>query len=291
MPENAKQANGNQSVARALAILNLLASRAEPLGVREIARQLKLAPSIAQRLIKTLARDGFLEQTGTTLRYAIGYKAFQVGNTFVAQTNLHSAVLPELYALADQQINAFLGVMRDASIVYLATVQSNGPVAINHRPGAQTHLHSTAMGKALLAEMSEHEVRTLLSCSPLPRLTPKTKISVPQLLAELETIRRQGYSISEEENRLGFFSIGAVIRDATGAAVAVISGAVPTGGLKNQDRTRIVGLVVQAAQSASRRLGAPTVSRGPPPLSSGAVRTQIGAMLPAMGSARSTASR
>src|SRR5579885_2972161 len=105
-------ANCNQSVARALAILDLLASRSEPLGVREIARQLHLAPSIAQRLMKTLARSGFLEQTGTTLRYAIGYKAFQVGNTFIAQTNLHSAVLPELYALAEQQINAFLGVMR-----------------------------------------------------------------------------------------------------------------------------------------------------------------------------------
>src|SRR3954453_21222997 len=252
MPETEKTTNGNQSVSRGLAILNLLASRSEPLGVREIARQLKLAPSIAQRLIKTLARDGFLEQTGTTLRYAIGYKAFQVGNTFVAQTNLHSAVLPELYALADEQINAFLGVMRDASIVYLATVQSNGPVAINHRPGAQTHLHSTAMGKALLAKMPEQDVRGLLTRSPLPRLTPKTKISVPQLLVELETIRQQGYSVSEEENRLGFFSIGAVVRDATGAAIAVISGAVATAGLKNQDRARITRLVVQAAQSASR---------------------------------------
>jgi len=94
------------------------------------------------------------------------------------------------------------------------------------------------MGKSLLAEMSDDEVRALLSRSPLPRLTPKTKISVSQLLAELETIRQQGYSVSEEENRLDFFSIGAVIRDATGAAVAVISGAVPTAGLKNQDRAR-----------------------------------------------------
>jgi DNA-binding IclR family transcriptional regulator len=291
VPDTERPANGNQSVARALAILNLLASRAEPLGVREIARQLKLAPSIAQRLIKTLARDGFLEQTGTTLRYAIGYKAFQVGNTFVAQTNLHSAVLPELYALADQQINAFLGVMRDASIVYLATVQSSGPVAINHRPGAQTHLHSTAMGKALLGEMSNDEVRALLTRSPLPRLTPKTKISVAQLLAELETIRQQGYSVSEEENRLGFFSIGAVIRDATGAAVAVISAAVPTAGLKNQDRTRIARLVVQAAQNASRRLGAPPFSQSAGSLSRGAARGQIGAVLPAKGAARSLVNR
>jgi DNA-binding IclR family transcriptional regulator len=290
VPDNPKPANGNQSVARALAILNLLASRAEPLGVREIARQLDLAPSIAQRLIKTLARDGFLEQIGTTLRYAIGYKAFQVGNTFVAQTNLHSAVLPELYALADQQINAFLGVMRDASIVYLATVQSSGPVAINHRPGAQTHLHSTAMGKALLAEMSNDEIRTLLSRSPLPRLTPKTKISVAQLLTELEMSRQQGYSVSEEENRLGFFSIGAVVRDA-GAVVAVISGAVPTAGLRNQDRTRIARLVVQAARNASRRLGAPVFSQAAGPLSRGTARAQVDAVLRSKGSSRSVANR
>lgn len=261
MTERSETAGGNQSVARALSILNLLASRGEPVGVREIARQLDLAPSIAQRLVKTLARSGFLEQTGTTLRYAIGYRAFQVGNSFVAQSNLHTAVMPELYALADEHINAFLGVMRDAAVVYLATVQSNGPVAINHRPGAQTHLHSTAMGKALLAEMPEEQVRALLTKSPLPRLTPRTKTAVSQLMLELETVRRQGYSVSEEENRLGFFSIGAIVRDAFSVAVAVISGAVPTASLRNQDKVRITRRVMQAAENASRRLGAPQVTR------------------------------
>ena len=55
------------------------------------------------------------------------------------------------------------------------------------------------MGKALLAEMPEHEVRGLLTRSPLPRLTPKTKIGVTQLLAELETIRQQGYSVPRKK--------------------------------------------------------------------------------------------
>jgi DNA-binding IclR family transcriptional regulator len=254
-----KSRSENQSVARALAILNLLAARSESLGVREIARQLRLAPSIAQRLLKTLARAGFLEQVGTTMRYMIGYRAFQVGNAFIAQTSLHSAVMPELYALADQHINSFLGVLRDLSVVYLATVQSSGPVAINHRPGARTHLHSTAMGKALLAEMPPHEARALLTQRPLPRLTSHTRVSINQLMAELETTRRLGYSVSDEENRLGFFSVGAVVRDATGQGIAVISGAVPAPGLKNQDRARIARLVVQAAQNASRRLGASDV--------------------------------
>jgi hypothetical protein len=123
MAEKDKASAENQSVARALTILNLLANRPEPMGVREIARQLRVAPSIAQRLIKTLANAGFLEQTGTTLRYMIGYKAFHVGNAFIGQNSLHSAVIPELYALAEQQISGFLGVLRDRSIVYLTPPQ------------------------------------------------------------------------------------------------------------------------------------------------------------------------
>jgi DNA-binding IclR family transcriptional regulator len=259
----AKEPKGgeSQSVARALGILNLLAGVSEPLGVREIARRMRLPPSNIQRLIKSLAKAGYLEQTDATLRYTIGYRAFQVGSSFVAQNSLFSAVMPELYALADNHITGFLGVLRDRSVVYLATVQTEGPIAITHRPGSQTHLHSTAMGKALLAEMPDDEVRRLLGEDPLPRLTSRTKVSMPSLLSDLRNVRRAGYATSDEENRQGFFSAGVVVRDARGGAVAVISGAVPTTILKAQDRARICRLVVAAAQNASRKLGAANLAR------------------------------
>jgi DNA-binding IclR family transcriptional regulator len=250
----------NQSVTRAIDILNLLTDTSEPLGVREIARRLDLAPSNVQRLIKTLSKAGFLEQTEVTLRYKIGYRAFQVGSAFVGQNSLYSAVMPELYTLAAHHITGFLGVRRDRSVVYLATVQSEGPIAITHRPGSQTHLHSTAMGKALLAELSDDYIRGLLGAGPLPRLTPRTKVSLPQLMKEIETIRRVGYATSEQENRQGFFSAGAVVRDVSGAVVAVVSGAVPTAVLKTNDRAAIARQVIEAAQNASRKLGAPSIS-------------------------------
>jgi DNA-binding IclR family transcriptional regulator len=259
MPPRGKNSAENQSVSRALKILNLLAERQEPLGVREMARQLRVSPSIAQRLVRTLANAGFVEQTSTTLRYIIGYKAFQVGNAFVEQNTLHSAVLPELYVLADQYINGFLAVHRDLSVVYLATVQSNGPIAIKHRPGSQTHLHTTALGKVLLAEMPDNEVRALLSRHPLQKLTPKTKVSIAQLLTELHEVRRLGYAINDEENREGVYSVGAPVRDSSGRTIAALSGAVPSSGLSNRDRARIRDLVVNAAQSASRKLGAPRI--------------------------------
>ncbi|HWP26718.1 MAG TPA: IclR family transcriptional regulator [Xanthobacteraceae bacterium] len=249
----------NQSVSRAIDVLNLLATGAEPLGVREIARRLRLAPSNVQRLINTLAKARFVEQAEDTLRYRIGYRAFQIGSAFVGQNNLYSAVMPELYTLASRHITGFLGVLRDRSVVYLATVQSEGAIAITHRPGSQTHLHSTAMGKALLAEMSDEAIRALLGDRPLAKLTPKTKVSMPQLLKEIEIVRRNGYATSDEENRLGFFSAGAVVRDMTGAAVAVISGAVPTATLKPKDRSFVIEQVVQASHNASSRLGAPNM--------------------------------
>lgn len=265
MTDNPVNRGENQSVARAIAILDLLADAPEPMGVREIARQLNLAASNVQRLVKTLARTGYLEQNETTLRYAIGYRAFQVGGAFTRQSSLVSVVMPELYELSNQGLTGFMGVQRDRSIVYLATVQSDGPIAITHRPGYQTHMHSTAMGKALLAEMSDDQVRQLLGEEPLPRLTARTKVSLPQLFADLAEVRRNGVAVSEEENRQGFYSAGAVVRDANGTAVAVLSGAVPIFGLAEEQRGRISALVLAAARNASRKLGAPewAASGGP----------------------------
>lgn len=263
MPATITGNGENQSVTRAIDILNLLADTAEPLGVREIARRFDIPPSNVQRLIKTLARAGFLEQAGDTLRYSIGYRAFQVGNAFVERSSLYSAVTPELYTLASNHITGFLGVLRDRSVVYLSTVQSEGPIAITHRPGSRTHLHSTAMGKALLAEMSDDAIRTLLGGKPLLQLTPRTKISLPQLMKDIEVIRKLGYATSEEENRQGFFSVGAVVRDVSNKAIAVISGAVPSAFMKANDRAAISQQVLEAAQRASRKLGVRNIPNVP----------------------------
>ncbi len=256
MDKKTKTTSENQSVARALGVLDLLSSAQGPLGVREIARQLGVAPSIAQRLVRTLCNAGYLEQTGETSRYAIGYRAFQVGNSFVAQNSLHSAVMPELYALADQHINGFLGVLRDHAVVYLATVQSNGPIALTHRPGVQTYLHSTALGKAILAAMPDSQVIRLLEEATLPKLTEQTKVSIPQLLSELKDVRKLGYATNDEENRHGVYSAGAIVRDAENRPIGALSGGVPSLGLTRKERNRVIALVVEAARNASRRMGA-----------------------------------
>lgn len=247
----------SQSAARVISVLNVLSETSE-LGVRDIARRLSLAPSVVHRLLHTLGEFGYIERAADGQKYRLGYRAFQVGQRYLQQTDLHAISLPELRLMAERdQVNSYLGVLRDKSVVYLEALQSRGPIAITGLPGARAHLHSTAFGKSLLAELDDNEVARLLGNEPFRRLTPKTKIRLRPLLQELNDVRRLGYAVSDEENIENVFAVGAVVRDSSGRAVASVSGAVQHHQLRKSDIERLCGVVVNAAERISRRLGAP----------------------------------
>jgi DNA-binding IclR family transcriptional regulator len=253
--------SANQSVARALHILEALARAGAPVGVREIARSAGISPSIAQRLLATLADYGFAEQDAAR-KYGVGLRAFTVGNAFVAGNALAREALVEIQALAEQhQLNTYLGARRGRSVVYLLTCQSSGPIAIKSAPGEDTHLHSTALGKALLAELPEAEAERLLGREPYARPTLHTRLRFSALAPDLRSARRMGYAVSDEENLLGVYAVGAVVRDASGAAVAAISGALPRHEATPAHVPQLARLIGGAAERISRRLGAPIVRK------------------------------
>lgn len=208
------------------------------------------------RLVRTLTERGFLEQSDDTQRYRIGPRAFSVGRHYVGARGLVDVALPVLQRLASEhELNAYLGVLSDAAVIYLVALQSDGPIVIRVAPGARAQVHSTALGKVLLAAQPDDAVRRLLGRSALPRLTPKTVTDPAALVRQMATVRRQGYAISDEENLPGVFAVGAPVRDAAGHVVAAISGARPRY-LTPATRVRpIARLVLEAAQTISSRLG------------------------------------
>ncbi len=260
--EKGKGSSRSQSAARALQILLLLAEENEPLGVREIARRLKVASSIAQRYITTLAEWDFVERAPDGQKYKIGYRAFQVGQSYVAKNRLQEVSLSELRRMAEKdEINAYLGVLRDRSVIYLEALQSRGPIAITSAPGTRGELHATAFGKALLADLSDEEIAAQLGSEPYAGKTPKTKTTFEQVIQDIREVRRLGYAISDGENLPSVFAVGAVIRDRTGRAVAAVSGALPRSDMQERDRERLREAVVAAAQRISTKLGAPAIGR------------------------------
>lgn len=248
---------GSQTVARALNILELLGDNGE-MGVRDIARQLKIAPSMAQRLINTLSDARFVEKSAESSRWRIGYKAFQIGSTFISNVDLNAAAWPELRMLADQNhVNGFLGVLREHSVVYLAAVQSGAAITITNTPGSTTYLHSTALGKALLSGRSDEEAAALLGEAPYKQLTKRTRRTFQALAKDLDECRRVGYAVCDEENIENVFAVGSPIRNARRETVGALSGAVPRHKLTAKAIADLCKLVKESAARVSQRLGAP----------------------------------
>lgn len=250
--------NTSQSLERGLMVLELLNSSPTALGVREVARRLQISTTIVQRLVNTLAEYNYVEQVAETRRYRIGARALGLGSSLLRHDKLISSANGELQRLANEHgLSGFLCGLRGVRAVYLLAVQSSGPIAITAIPGETAYLHSTAMGKALLAWMSEDAVIQLLANEALPKLTPKTIDSVPALIENLHEVKRLGYATSLEENLPGVISIGAPIRNADGEVVAALSVAFAGTASSEADLRDAVKLVLGASSRLSRGLGCP----------------------------------
>jgi DNA-binding IclR family transcriptional regulator len=250
--------NTSQSLERGLMVLELLNTSPTAVGVREMARRLQISTTIVQRLVNTLAEHDYLEQVAETRRYRIGPRALGLGSSLLRHDKLISSANAELQRLANEHgLSGFLCGLRGARAVYLLAVQSSGPIAIKAIPGQTAYLHSTAMGKSLLAWMSDDAVTQLLVNEELLKLTPKTIDNLPALIQNLQDVRRLGYATSMEENLPGVISVGAPIRNAGGEVVAALSVAFAGNAGAEADLRGPATLVLDASSRLSRGLGCP----------------------------------
>lgn len=248
--------SGNQSLKRGLDILELLDKSPKLLGVREIARQLELSPTIVQRHLTTLLAQCYVEQDSETRRYYLGYRAMKLGNQLLRGDRLVATAHTELTRLAEQyNLSSYLGSRRGDRGLYLLSVQNSGPINIQTTPGELTYLHCTAMGKVLLSELSDEEVFELLGPGPLEQVTPRTIVNTAEIVAQLDEVRKNGYASVNEEAILGVISIAAPIFDASLKMKAALSVAFSPISSPELSLDSVIPLVKEAAWNVSRKIG------------------------------------
>lgn len=247
----------NQSLARGLLILRKVADSEVELGVRQLSRALDIDKSIVSRLVNTLASHGFLEQNPVTKRYSIGPSAFQVGRNNSGISHLHNAAYDGLLALSRKHgVNAYLGVRSHSEVLYVCAIQTEQAYVLRVNTGVRGHLHTTSLGKILLAAMPDVALAELLSQLSFSRLTPDTITDAERLLEQVRQVRKCGYAISDEENLVDIISVGAPVRDATGKVIAAVSTAVHKGTGAALPLEKMIRITERAAGAISNRLGA-----------------------------------
>lgn len=248
------------TVIKALDIVDCLAERQIPMTTQEIARAVGMSRPTTYRLLMTLMSRGYVRDTGN-FRFLLGTRLLTLSRLVLDQLDVLEVARPyltELSRVSNETAN--LSILDDGELLYIGKEESRReiPMAVQLRStvGTRIAVHSSAMGKAMLAYLSPDAVQAYIDrMMPLRRYTAHTITEPEVLLRELEEIRVRGYAIDEREVDEGTRCVGAPVFDSSGQVAAAMSIAGPTYRLTLDSLHQLSGEVIRVTRSLSRELG------------------------------------
>jgi len=247
--------NKIKALDRSLSILTDL-SKADSLTLSELSERTGEAPATVYRALITFADHEIVQLDTTTQLWRIGPGAFRIGSRFLRRNNLleHSRpILRKLMQATNETAN--LGVENHDQVLFVSQEETHQTIRAFFPPGTLSPMHSSGIGKALLAEYPPERVLAIIQSMGLTHFTNNTITDPEGLKEDLATIRRRGYSFDNEERTEGMRCVAAVVKGPYGGAVAGISISAPTFRLPENRVHEIGNLVVQAAADLTRVLG------------------------------------
>jgi len=244
------------AITRAFDILEAIAERERGMTTSEVSRRLGIPKSSASYILHTLEQRGYLKRQATTRRYQLSLKILNITRHLLADLDIRELARPTLRELVEQSgLTAHLAVLDQGEAVYIEKIEAPGFVRMNTWIGRRLPVHSTSVGKALVAYLDEATVKALIKERGLRKQTPKTIASCAEFMHELARVREHGFAIDDEENSLGVRCVAAPVFDAAGCVVASIgvTGTTTQNDLRRLPRTAT--LVKEAARKLSQQLG------------------------------------
>lgn len=219
-------------------------------GVREMSVQTGLSPSAVQRIMSTLAKNGFLRQQPETRRYELGVRFWELGVLYRDRLQLSEAPAAWLQEVAlNQGETVYLNFLENRMAVCVQVARSTEHVQLNIRPGERTMLHLGSRGKAMLAFLPDDQQRAVLSDVFSAQASPESESKKIVLLKDLESVRSLGFSISRSERLSDVVGLSFPILDVRSAVI----GSVTIGGPSSRmDATKIDSCVPVMKQLAQR---------------------------------------
>lgn len=245
-----------KSVEKAIQILESFSNDTPELTASEVAEKVGLPKVSVYRFLKVLMSNGFVSQNRNTKKYRLGIKVFELGSIVLRHMELRSAAFPLIEELSKNSgETVHLGVLDEQQVVSIEGIESGHSLRISVPIGKRVYLHSTGIGKAILAFLSEGEIEEIISHKGLPRFTKNTITDMDRLRKEIELIRKRGYAVDDEENEQGIRCVASPILDHIGTVMASISISGPTIRITNKRMHELAKLVMDTSVKISRALG------------------------------------
>src|SRR5699024_7404539 len=182
-----------QSIDMAVTTLDTI-PRPGQAGITEIAGELEVHKSTASRIVSTLEARGLVEQDQHRGKYRLGLSILRLAGATTARLDIVQEARPIAKMLAEETGETInVAVLSDGAALYLDQAASTASVPSHNWVGQRIPVHATSSGQVLRSGLSEDSLRSTLAAK-LPRFTPHTVTSIPQLLTQVAAVAATGSS-------------------------------------------------------------------------------------------------
>lgn len=207
---------------RGLSVIRCFSESNSALTISEVARATGLNRATARRFLHTLEADGYV--TSANGRYALMPKVLDLGYAYLSSISINDIFQQHLAELADRfRESCSAGVLEGNDVVFVARARTTHPrmMTLAISVGSRLPAHLSAIGRVLLAELSEAELERRLGTMELRQETERTLHDVAALKAEIHRVREQGYCVIDQEVETGILAAAVPVRRANQPTVGI----------------------------------------------------------------------
>lgn len=245
------------AVERTFSILELVAESTNGLSNSDISRRLKVPKSSASYILRVMENRGYLIRADGG-KYRLGLKLMSLSRGQIAHADVREVAKPilESFLTKSRMSEAHLAVLDNGRAVYVEKVEAeNSFIKMDIWVGHRLPIHTTAIGKVLVANLSDTEIEKILILRGMEKKTRKSITNKAKFLQEIAKVREYGAAIDNEENSLNVRCLAAPVFDANGAIVAALGTSSTILQLDETNLPKIIELVKDAARKVSEKLG------------------------------------
>jgi IclR family KDG regulon transcriptional repressor len=249
---------GVQSIGRAFAILEEIAKNRDGIGLAELSKRVGLHNSTTFHLVRTMVSLGYVRQLKDSKRYRIGRPLFALAANALDEIEMMSLATPVLEELSRETgESAHFSVRMGDAVVVLARTSGPGAFQLSDRVGVVRPAYCTALGKIMLAALTDEQLESYVERTELAPQTPNTITSPERLRSDVAEVRRTGMAIDDGEFDSELRCVALPVRDFTGQVIGALGISGPVWRLSIDALQKRARIVRAAADKLSAEFGYP----------------------------------
>ena len=247
---------GTAALTKGISILRAIASEGRAPSFADLLQTTRLPKGTLHRMLKALIAEGMVRHQPNDRTYHLGLHLLGLAYQVLENLDIRDVAREELVRLRDITGEAVqLAVHNDLTAVYIDLVESGLAVGPINKLGTTSGLHSSAVGKSILAFLPPAEQSDIIRRLPMTALTEHTITSRRTLKAQLTAIARQGYALNQQEESAGVHGIAAPVFNHLGTVVGSVCTTIPSYRYEPSKLESNAAAVIDAAAAVSRRMG------------------------------------